>query len=79
MWVKDYISKSEKCLLVKYRYGNSNGIKTTVTNYYSLDINAYKEGNYPYLQEEFNLNYAFNLYEDVVNKYKELLFYVINN
>jgi hypothetical protein len=78
-WNKSFNSKSEKCLLVKYRYGNSAGIKTTLTDYYSLDENRYKEGNYPYLQKEFDSYYGFNYYEEVVNKYKELLLDIVNN
>lgn len=78
-WEKSYNSKSEKCLLVRYRYGNSSGIKTTMTDYYSLDRNQYKEGNYPYLKKEFDLYYGFNYYEEVANKYRELLLDIANN
>ena len=77
-WGKAYNSKSEKCLLVRYRYGSSNGIKTTLEDYYSLDENQYKEGNYPYLQKEFDAYYGFNFYKDVVKKYEDLLLEIVN-
>lgn len=78
-WDKAYNSKSENCLFVKYWYGNSDGIKTTLTDYYSLDENRYKEGNYPYLKKEFDSDYGFNFYEDVVNEHKELLLEIVND
>ena len=34
VWQKMYFSNSEKCLLVKYRYGNASGLKTTVDDNY---------------------------------------------
>jgi len=77
-WDNAYNSKSEKCLLIQYRYGNSDGIKTTLTDYYSLDETRYKEGNYPFLQKEYDAFYGFNFYKDVSNKYKELLLDVAN-
>jgi hypothetical protein len=77
-WKEAFFSKSEKCLLVKYRYGSSNGIKTTVEEYYSLDKNKYKEGYYPYLQQEFDAYYGFNLYKDVLKTYEDFLLEIVN-
>lgn len=77
-WQEAFFSKSEKCLLVKYRYGNSNGIKTTVEEFFSLDVNKYKEGNYPYLQQEFDAYYGFNLYKDVLKTYDDFLLEIVN-
>jgi len=72
-WLTAYFNKSEKCLFVRYRYGNAQGIKTTVEDYYSLDESRYKEGNYPYLKKEYDEQYGFNFYKEVANKYKDLL------
>jgi hypothetical protein len=77
-WQKAYLSKTEKCLLVQYRYGSSNGIKTTVNEYYSLDEKKYKEGNYPYLLKEFDINYGFNFYKDVIKMYQDFLLEIAN-
>jgi len=78
-WDNAYFSKSEKCLLVKYRYGNSSGFKTSVEEYYSLIENEYKEGNYPYLQKEFDSHYGLNFYKEVVNEYEEFLLEIVNS
>jgi hypothetical protein len=77
-WKEAFLSKSEKCLLVKYRYGSSNGIKTTEEEYYSLDVNKYKEGYYPYLQQEFDIYYGFNFYKDVLKTYEDFLLEIVN-
>jgi len=78
-WDNTYFSKSEKCLLVKYRYGNSDGIKTTMVDYYSLDENNYKEGNYPYLHKEYNADYGIKFYKDVVKTYTDFLLEIAND
>jgi hypothetical protein len=78
-WKETYFSKSEKCLLVKYRYSNSDGIKTTVEEYYSLNEIKYKEGNYPYLKKEFDAYYGFNFYKDVLKGYEEFLSEIMNS
>lgn len=78
-WANAYFSKTEKCLLVKYRYGDSSGFKTSVEEYYSLIENEYKEGNYPYLQKEFDSHYGLNFYKEVVNEYEEFLLEIANS
>jgi hypothetical protein len=77
-WRETYLLKSEKCLLVKYRYGSSNGVKTTMEEYYSRDKNKYKEGYYSYLQQEFDIHYGFNFYKDVVKIYEDFLLEIVN-
>lgn len=77
-WQKEYFSNSEKCLRVKYRYSNSNGMKTTIEEFYSLKEEKYKEGNYPFLQKEFDAYYGLNFYKDVLNAYEEFLLEIVN-
>ena len=77
-WKEAYFSKSEKCLLVKYRYGSSDGIKTTVEEYFSLNEDEYKDGYYPYLQPEFDVYYGLNFYKDVVKVYEDFLLEIVN-
>ena len=78
-WQNTYFSNTENCFLVKYRYGNSDGLKTTVEDYYSLDPNQYKEGNYPYLDKEFDAYYGLNRYKEVSEKYEEFLLDIVYN
>ncbi len=44
-WRKMYFTNSNSCMLVKYRYGNADGIKTTMEEHYSTDPQRYQEGN----------------------------------
>jgi|GEM_PF-4330215 len=78
-WQKMYFTNNTSCMLVKYRYGNADGIKTTMEEYYSTDPVRYQEGNYPYLNSELTDDFGLKYYLDVTGAYKEFLLEFLNN
>lgn len=78
-WRPMYSTNSNRCMLVKYMYGNAYGIKTTMEEHYSTDPQLYQQGNYPYLRSELTDDFGLRNYWEVIGDYKKFLMQVIIN
>jgi len=72
-WPDIFFSKSEKCMLVKYRYSGADGIKIEDDDLYSLDLEKYKDGNRPYINKAYTSDYALQFLSKVIDEQNKFL------